>query len=84
MFARMIKDVLSISMIEIDVERLFFMTRDVMHYCRNCFHDFIIENIMIFKKTHQVVNEFSKSFESDNQINKAIMNVEKSILLSIV
>jgi hypothetical protein len=46
----MTKDVLTILVSDVDVERLFSMTRDVVIFRRNRFHDATIENIMILKK----------------------------------
>ena len=48
---QMIKNVFSISMTDVDVKRLFFMTRDVITYRRNRFRRRIIERIMIIKRT---------------------------------
>jgi predicted transposase YbfD/YdcC len=47
---QMIKNILSIFVFDVEVERLFSMTKDVVTYRRNRFHEEIIENIMIFKK----------------------------------
>jgi hypothetical protein len=46
----MTKDVLTILVSDVDVERLFSMTRDVVIFRRNRFHDATIENIIILKK----------------------------------
>jgi hypothetical protein len=46
----MAKDVLTILVSDVGVERLFSMTRDVVIFRRNQFHEATIENIMILKK----------------------------------
>ncbi len=47
---QMIKNILSIFVFDVEVKRLFSMTKDVVTYRRNRFHEEIIENIMILKK----------------------------------
>jgi hypothetical protein len=46
---RMIKNVLTISCFDVDVERLFNLTRDVITYRRNWLNSDIIETIMMIK-----------------------------------
>jgi hypothetical protein len=46
----MTKDVLAILVSDVNVERLFSMTRNVVIFRRNRFHDAIIKIIMILKK----------------------------------
>lgn len=53
--SRMIKDVLVILIFDVDVERLFFITRNVIIYRRNRFRKHMIENIMIIKHTNWFV-----------------------------
>jgi hypothetical protein len=47
---QMIKNILSIFVFDVEVKRFFSMTKNVVTYRRNRFHEEIIENIMIFKK----------------------------------
>ena len=47
----MIKNVLIIFVIDVEVERLFFITRDVIIYRRNKFRNRIIKRIIIIKRT---------------------------------
>jgi hypothetical protein len=47
---QMIKNILSILVFDVEVKRFFSMTKNVITYRRNRFHEEIIENIMIFKK----------------------------------
>ena len=56
--SRMTKDILIISIFDVDVERLFFMTRDVMIYRRNRLRDHTIENIMILKRIDWLAEDF--------------------------
>jgi hypothetical protein len=53
----MIKNILSIFVFDVEVKLLLSMTKDVITYRRNRFHEIIIENIMILKKNV----EFEKS-----------------------
>jgi hypothetical protein len=48
----MIKDVLTILVLNVDVERLFSMTRDVIIYRRNRFREHIVKNIIMIKRTN--------------------------------
>lgn len=48
---QMIKNVLVVSMFDVDVKRLFSMTRDVVIYRRNRFRESIVEHIMLIKRT---------------------------------
>jgi hypothetical protein len=47
---QMIKNILSIFVFDVEIKRFFSMTRNVLTYRRNRFHEEIIEKIMIFKK----------------------------------
>ena len=77
----MIKDVLSISVFDVDVERLFFLTRDVIDYRRNRLHKQIIENIMILKKNLQIVKKYSqkKNSSKNDEISKKIVESNNSM-----
>jgi hypothetical protein len=48
---QMTKNILFISVFDVRVKRLFFLTRDVIIYRRNKFHESTIKNVMILKKT---------------------------------
>jgi hypothetical protein len=81
---QMIKNILSILIFDVEVERLFSMTKDVITYRRNRFHENIIENIMILKKTlslkktnrdqhvHVSLNVFN--FVIDDEISEDLLN----------
>ena len=66
----MIKNVLNIFVFNVDIERLFFLIRDVIDYRQNRLHEQIIENIMIFKKNLQIVKKYSqkKNLSKNNKI----------------
>ncbi len=80
----MIKDILSIFVFDVEVKRLFFMTKDVIIYRRNRFHENIIENIMILKKTlslkkinrnqHVHVSSIVFNFVIDDEISEDLLN----------
>lgn len=55
--SRMIKNILSISIFEVEIERLFSITRDVVTYRRNRLRDQTIENIMIIKRIDLFVKD---------------------------
>lgn len=59
--SRMIKNILAISVSEIEVKRLFSMTRDVVTYRRNRLRGQTIENIMIIKR----IDWFAKDIDDD-------------------
>jgi hypothetical protein len=81
---QMIKNILSILVFDVEVERFFSMTKNVITYRRNHFHENIIENIMILKKTlslkkinkdqhvHVSLNVFN--FVIDDEISKDLLN----------
>jgi hypothetical protein len=81
---QMIKNILSILVFNVEIERLFFMTKDVIIYRRNRFHENIIENIMIFKKTlslkkinkdqHVHVSSIVFNFVIDDEISEDLLN----------
>jgi hypothetical protein len=48
---QMTKNIFSISVFDVKVKRLFFLTRDVIIYRRNRFHESTIKSVMILKKT---------------------------------
>ena len=79
----MIKDVFFISISNVDVEKLFFMIRDVMIYRRNRLQDSTIEKIMIFKKTYEIVHEISNVVvdASMSSLKDMILDDETSIEL---
>ncbi len=66
----MIKNILSISVFDVEVERLFSMTRNVIIYRKNRFHEIIIENIMIFKKILNL-----KKANKDKHVSLIVANV---------
>jgi hypothetical protein len=80
----MIKNILSILVFNVEVERFFSMTKNVITYRRNRFHENIIENIMILKKTlslkkinrdqhvHVSLNVFN--FVIDDEISEDLLN----------
>jgi hypothetical protein len=78
----MIKNILSIFIFDVEVERLFSMTKDVVTYRRNEFHENIIENIMIFKKMlslkkinrNQHVSSIILNFLIDDEMSKRLLN----------
>ena len=74
--AQMIKNILNILVSDVDVERLFFLIRDVIDYRRNRLQRKIIENIMIFKKTFQIVKNFS-NINSSNDSSKILSDDEE-------
>jgi hypothetical protein len=81
---QMIKNILSIFVFDVEVKRFFFMTKDVIIYRRNRFHENIIENIMILKKTlnlkkinrdqHVHVSSIVFNFVIDDEISKNLLN----------
>ncbi len=81
---QMIKNILSILVFDVEVERFFFMTKDVITYRRNRFHENIIENIMILKKTlslkkinrhqHVHVSSIVFNFVIDDEISEDLLN----------
>jgi hypothetical protein len=81
---QMIKNILSILVFNVEVKRLFFMTKDVITYRRNRFHENIIENIMILKKTlslkkinrnqHVHVSSIVFNFVIDDEISEDLLN----------
>jgi hypothetical protein len=72
----MTKDVLTISMSNVDVERLFFIVRDVITYRKNRFHEATIENIMLLKKNCYHMNTFAETDEEFINETKQAMNDE--------
>ncbi len=50
----MTKNILFIFVFDVKVKRFFFLTRDVIIYRRNRFHESTIKSIMILKKTFNV------------------------------
>lgn len=74
---QMTKNVLFISVFDVKVERLFFMTRNVITYRRNRFQDSTIENIMIIKR----IEYFAKNvINVDTKLLLVSINVMKQIL----
>jgi hypothetical protein len=81
---QMIKNILSIFVFDVEIKRLFFMTKDVIIYRRNHFHENIIENIMILKKTlslkkinknqHVHVSSIVFNFVIDDEISEDLLN----------
>jgi hypothetical protein len=79
---QMIKNILSIFVFDVEVKRLFSMTKDVVTYRRNQFHEDIIENIMIFKKMlnlkkinkNQYVSSIVFNFLIDDEMSKKLLN----------
>jgi hypothetical protein len=80
----MIKNILSIFVFDVEVKRFFFMTKNVITYRRNHFHENIIENIMILKKTlslkkinrdqHVHVSSIVFNFVIDDEISEDLLN----------
>jgi hypothetical protein len=77
----MIKNILSIFVFDVEVKRLFSMTKDVIIYRRNRFHEIIIENIMILKKTLNL-----KKVNKDNHVSLIVDNflIDDEILESLL
>jgi hypothetical protein len=79
---QMIKNILSIFVFDVEVERLFSMTKNIVTYRRNRFHEDIIENIMIFKKMlslkkinkDQHVSSIVFNFLIDDEMSKKLLN----------
>jgi hypothetical protein len=79
---QMIKNILSIFVFDVEIKRLFSMTKDVVTYRRNRFHENIIENIMIFKKMlslkkinrDQHVSSIVFNFLIDDEMSKRLLN----------
>jgi hypothetical protein len=79
---QMIKNILSILVFDVEVERLFSMTKNVITYRQNRFHENIIENIMIFKKMlnlkkinkNQHVSSIVFNFLIDDEMSKRLLN----------
>jgi hypothetical protein len=67
---QMIKNILSIFVFDVEVERLFSMTKDVVTYRRNRFHKEIIENIMILKKMLCL-----KKINKDQHVSLIVFNI---------
>jgi hypothetical protein len=75
----MTKDVLTILVSDVDIKRLFSMTRNVVIFRRNRFYNAIIENIMILKKNCYAVNFVeTKRVENDTCIFDQAVNNELS------
>jgi hypothetical protein len=78
----MIKNILSILVFDVEIKRLFSMTKNVVTYRRNQFHENIIENIMIFKKMlnlkkinrDQHVSSIVFNFLIDDEMSKRLLN----------
>jgi hypothetical protein len=79
---QMIKNILSIFIFDVEIERLFSMTKNVITYRRNRFHEDIIKNIMIFKKMlnlkknnkNQHVSSIVFNFLIDDEMTKKLLN----------
>jgi translation initiation factor IF-2 len=67
----MTKNILKIHVFEIEVKRLFFMTKDVINYKKNELHKSTIENIMILKKTCNM----QKMNNMKTEISKTLINI---------
>jgi hypothetical protein len=67
---QMIKNILSIFVFDVEIERLFSMTRNVVTYRRNRFHEEIIENIMILKKMLCL-----KKINKDQHVSLIVFNI---------
>jgi hypothetical protein len=78
----MIKDVLFIFVFEIEIKRLFFMTRNVVTYRKNQFFEIIIENIMILKKLY--TQKKAKARKNNNEASIVIINVDDEIFEKLI
>jgi hypothetical protein len=67
----MTKNILTILVFEIEVKRLFFMTRNVINYKKKKLHESTIENIMILKKTWNM----QKTNNMKTEISKTLINI---------
>jgi hypothetical protein len=72
----MTKNILSISVFDVRVKRLFSLTRDVITYRRNKFHESTVKNIMILKKTFDAKRS-QKTKKIFLSLTKVFLNDEK-------
>jgi hypothetical protein len=72
----MTKNILSISVSDVRVKRLFFLTRDVIIYRRNKFHESTVESIMILKKTFDAKRS-QETKEISLSLTKVLLNDEE-------
>ncbi len=73
---QMTKNILSISVSDVRVKRLFFLTRDVIIYRRNKFHESTVESIMILKKTFDAKRS-QETKEISLSLTKVLLNDEE-------
>ncbi len=73
---QMTKNILSISVFDVRVKRLFSLTRDVITYRRNKFHESTVKNIMILKKTFDAKRS-QKTKKIFLSLTKVFLNDEK-------
>jgi hypothetical protein len=73
---QMTKNIFSISVFDVKVKRLFFLTRDVIIYRRNKFHESTIKSIMILKKTFDA-NRSRETKEIFLSLTSVLLNDEE-------
>jgi hypothetical protein len=73
---QMTKNILSIFVFDVRVKRLFFLTRDVITYRRNKFHESIVKNVMILKKTFDA-NRSRETKEISLNLTNIFLNDEE-------
>jgi hypothetical protein len=77
----MTKNILSISVSDVRVKRLFSLTRDVITYRRNKFHESTVESIMILKKTFDAKRSQETKEISLNLISVLLNDEEKKNII---
>jgi hypothetical protein len=73
---QMTKNILSIFVSDVKVKRLFFLTRDVIIYRRNRFHESTVKSIMILKKTFDA-NRSRETKEISLSLTSVFLNDEE-------
>jgi hypothetical protein len=73
---QMTKNILSISVSDVRVKRLFSLTRDVITYRRNKFHESTVKSIMILKKTFDAKRS-QKTKEIFLNLTRILLNDEE-------
>jgi hypothetical protein len=73
---QMTKNILSISVSDVRMKRLFSLTRDVIIYRRNKFHESTVKSIMISKKTFDAKRS-QETKEISLNLTKILLNDEE-------
>ena len=84
--SQMIKDILNILVVDVDVKRLFSVTRDVIDYHQNRLKKTTIENIMIVKKNYEVFKQFLETIHALESLKMRLNDEEfsKELMKSII